>query len=519
MNDELLSNIYSGIIFLQMVLFALITLSVTFHDESKERIRVKAVLQGGCVVLISFLAGVAGEYLGTGFTVFVNGQGERFGMVALQILYMAATVLNALLNCIPAVIVSVAVLIFHRDHRKIRIFTAILFMLAEIFLLQLFSELTNIFFSQGNDGFLRFYPPYPIRCLISTAWLAAAFFLYWKYLRKKLTHLLSYAEDQISSILLVPVLSYFVLEFAVYTLKTYGIEVMSIEPAVFIISRLKLAAFMGVYILMYWAIFKAVTVSAGSAKVKAELDVASQIQLSALPSKFPAFPKRHDFDIYASMKPAKEVGGDFYDFFLVDDDHLAVLIADVSGKGVPAALFMMSGRAVIHNQAMLGIEPGEIFKNANNQLVLNNKNGMFITAFFGIINLKNGEFRYCNAGHNVPYLCNAKGEVRELSMNPGFVLAGLKNFKYQTEEMVLEPGEKLVLYTDGVTEAINPAVEMYTEERLIQVLQESAKETVKEVVEKINASVDAFADTAEQFDDITILVVERTPETAASECG
>lgn len=179
-------------------------------------------------------------------------------------------------------------------------------------------------------------------------------FLYWKYLRHKLVHIMSYAEEQISSIILVPVLSYFVLEFSVYNLKTYGIVVMSVEPGVFNVAFLTMVSFLAVYILMYWAIFKAVVVSASSAKVKAELDVASQIQLSALPSKFPAFPKHHDFDIYASMKPAKEVGGDFYDFFLVDDDHLAVLVADVSGKGVPAALFMMSGRAVIHNQAMLG---------------------------------------------------------------------------------------------------------------------------------------------------------------------
>lgn len=513
MDDGLLSNVYSGGVFLQIVLFALIALLVTFTEESKEKRRVKTFLQWGSIVLLTFILGSVSDYLWSEFAAFVNNQAQYCGFIALQLLYTLATIVNTTQNGLSAVIVIVAVFVFYKEHRKLRIFTVILFMLAEIFLLQLFSELTNIFFSQGNDGLFRIYPSFLIRYLINTVWLMAAFFLYWKYLRQKLIQLLAYAEEQISSILLVPILSYIVLEFAIFTLKTYGIEVMSIEPAVFIIALSTMISFLGVYVFMYWVIFKAVVVGAGSAKVKAELDVASQIQLSALPSKFPAFPKRHDFDIYASMKPAKEVGGDFYDFFLIDEDHLAVLVADVSGKGVPAALFMMSGRAIIHNQAMLGIEPGEIFKNANNQLVLNNKNGMFITAFFGIINLKNGELRYCNAGHNVPYLCNEQGEVRELSMNPGFVLAGLKNFKYQTEQTVLNPMEKLVLYTDGVTEAINPAVEMYTEKRLIQVLQNSAKDTVKEVVEKINNSVDAFADTAEQFDDITILVVERIPET------
>lgn len=515
MNDELFSSIYNGVTFLQMVLFSLMILSVTFREESQEKIRVKSILQGGCVVLAAFFMGIVSRYLWTAFAVFVNGRAEHLEGVALRMLFTAATAVNAVLNCIPTAIVSVSIWIFHKDHRKLRIFTAVLFLLVEIFLLELFSGLTNILFSPGEGGGYRVDPPYRVCALINLAWLIAALFLYWKYLRHKLVHIMSYAEEQISSIILVPVLSYFVLEFAVYNLKTYGFVVMSVEPAVFNTAFLTMVSFLAVYILMYWAIFKAVVVSASSAKVKAELDVASQIQLSALPSKFPAFPKRHDFDIYASMKPAKEVGGDFYDFFLVDDDHLAVLIADVSGKGVPAALFMMSGRAVIHNQAMLGIEPGEIFRNANNQLVQNNKNGMFITAFFGIINLKNGEFRYCNAGHNMPYLCNAQGEVREISMNPGFVLAGLKNFKYQTAEMVLEPGERLVLYTDGVTEAINPKVEMYTEERLIHVLQDSAGAAVKEIVERINHSVETFADTAEQFDDITILVVERTPEKAA----
>ena len=202
------------------------------------------------------------------------------------------------------------------------------------------------------------------------------------------------------------------------------------------------------------------------------------------------------------------MGGDFYDFFFIDEERLAVLIADVSGKGVPAALFMMSGRAIIRNQALWGWIRRD-FCNANNQLAENNKEGMFITAFLGIINVKSGEFCYCNAGHNMPYIVQPNGDVRELQMKPGFVLAGLKNIKYKTETSMLDLKEKLVLYTDGVTEAINKQVEMYTEERLKKVLGDDASSTVRETVEHIVDSVNTFADGAEQFDDITVLTVVR----------
>lgn len=348
-----------------------------------------------------------------------------------------------------------------------------------------------------------------MRFVIDGCWMLIAVLIYWKAGRKKLISLLEYAEEQICHIILVPALSYIAFEIVVGTLSTYGITVMAVDPATFLIALITILSMLLIYLLMYWSIFKAVVVSAGSAKVKAELDVASKIQLSALPSKFPAFPKRNEIDIYASMHPAKEVGGDFYDFFFIDKEHLAVLIADVSGKGVPAALFMMSGRAIIRNQALLGMDPGEIFMNANNQLAENNKEGMFITAFLGILNVNTGEFRYSNAGHNVPYLCSKDGNVVPFKMDPGFVLAGLKKMKFKTESAMLHKKEKLILYTDGVTEAINPKVEMYMEERLERVLKECAEKTVKETVEGISQSVHTFADGAEQADDITILVVER----------
>jgi hypothetical protein len=431
-------------------------------------------------------------------------------IVLVQMLYLSITIMNIINYAVPLIFVIIGTNLIYKANRNTKIFIPILFMLITLFSSQFFAALTQIPFSPGNDGYSRDNPSYVIRIIINVFWLAVIFFIYWKFFRKKFMELLESAEEQICHMIGVPLWSYIAVAFVILTLITYGISLMTVDPGSFLIAIIVIISMMIICFLMYWAIFKVVIISAGSAKAKAELDVASKIQVSALPAKFPAFPERTDFDIYASMNPAKEVGGDFYDFFLVDENHLAVLIADVSGKGVPAALFMMSGRAIIHNQAMLGIEPGKIFQNANNQLAQNNEEGMFITAFLGILDLTTGDMDFCNAGHNLPYICKTDGSVEPLKMKPGFVLAGMEGMRYKTDHVSFQPKEKLVLYTDGVTEAINPAVEMYTETRLEEVLKNSQNKTTKDVVDEINASVYEFADTAEQFDDITILVVERT---------
>ena len=266
---------------------------------------------------------------------------------------------------------------------------------------------------------------------------------------------------------------------------------------------------MVMYFLMYQAIFEVIYIGAGAAQVKAELNVASRIQISALPNHFPAFPDRKEIEVYAAMHPAKEVGGDFYDFFFIDEDRLALLIADVSGKGVPAALFMMSGQSIIRNQALLGMDPGEIFQNANNQLVEHNEEGMFITAFLGILNVHTGELKFCNAGHCAPYLVNSGKSVRRMEMETGFVLAALENMEFRTETSMVAPGEMLILYTDGVTEAVNQNFDMYEEDRLVDTLAECSGATAEVMVQELLASIYDFAEGAEQADDITLLVASR----------
>lgn len=250
-------------------------------------------------------------------------------------------------------------------------------------------------------------------------------------------------------------------------------------------------------------------VTAEKERISAELNVATQIQGSMLPSIFPAFPGHDEFDIYATMDPAKEVGGDFYDFFMVDENHLGVVIADVSGKGVPAALFMVITKTLIKNHALSGESPAEIFTSVNTQLCENNEAGMFVTGWLGFINLHDGKMIYVNAGHNYPLVKYADGSVAWLKTRPGFVLAGMEGVHYRQNEFQFDRGDTLYLYTDGVTEALNEQQELFGDERLEAAL--NASQTIamlpEELLRYLKIKVDEFAGNAEQADDITMLAV------------
>ena len=258
--------------------------------------------------------------------------------------------------------------------------------------------------------------------------------------------------------------------------------------------------------LAYIRSFMAVT--AEKERIGAELNVATQIQADMLPRIFPAFPARTEFDIYATMDPAKEVGGDFYDFFLVDDDHLAVVVADVSGKGVPAALFMVIAKTLIKNHAQNRETPAEVFTHTNAQLCEGNDAGLFVTAWMAVLEISTGKLIYVNAGHNPPLLQRAGGSYEWLKSRPGFVLAGMEGMRYRENEMELNPGDRLFLYTDGVTEATDANKELYGDDRLQAALDRQGNVPVRQLLTGIKESIDAFVGDAEQFDDITMLGLE-----------
>lgn len=248
-------------------------------------------------------------------------------------------------------------------------------------------------------------------------------------------------------------------------------------------------------------------VTAEKERIGAELSVATHIQASMLPCIFPAFPNRREFDIYATMTPAKEVGGDFYDFFLVDDDHLAVVIADVSGKGVPAALFMVIAKTLIKDHTQSGKPPEEVFTEVNRQLCEANDENLFVTAWMGVLEISTGKLVYVNAGHNPPVIGRKNGETEFLRSRPGFVLAGLDFTKYRAGSLELMPGDLLYLYTDGVTEAMNTAQELYGEERLKRTLDANVSAAPEEIFKAVKKDLDDFVAEAPQIDDITMLAM------------
>lgn len=243
-------------------------------------------------------------------------------------------------------------------------------------------------------------------------------------------------------------------------------------------------------------------------RIGTELSLAARIQADMLPCIFPAFPHRKDFEIYASMDPAKEVGGDFYDFFMVDENHLAVVMADVSGKGVPAALFMVIGKTLIKDHTQPGVSLGTVFSDVNTMLCSSNREGLFITAFEGVLDLVTGELRYVNAGHEQPWLYRQGEGFSPCKVRAGFVLAGMEEMRYREGVMQLQAGDRLFLYTDGVTEATNAASELYGRDRLREVLNRGADAGPEELLKAVRADVDRFVDTAPQFDDITMLCLE-----------
>ena len=249
-------------------------------------------------------------------------------------------------------------------------------------------------------------------------------------------------------------------------------------------------------------------VTAEKERIGAELDIAKHIQASMLPCIFPAFPERKEIDIYATMEPAKEVGGDFYDFFMVDDTHLAIVMADVSGKGVPAALFMVIGKTLIKDHTTPGRDLGKVFTEVNQLLCESNSEELFITAFEGVLDLVTGEFVYVNAGHEMPFICKAGGDFEPYKIRAAFVLAGMEGMKYRAGTMTLEPGDKIFQYTDGVTEATNINNELYGMERLGAILNKTKCGTPHEILPAVKRDIDEFVGEAPQFDDITMLCLE-----------
>ena len=252
-------------------------------------------------------------------------------------------------------------------------------------------------------------------------------------------------------------------------------------------------------------IAKLTETTAAKERIESELKVAHDIQMSIIPRLFPPFPDRKEFDVYAVLHPAKQVGGDYYDFFFLDEDNICFTIGDVSGKGVPASLYMAITRTLIRAKSAHGLNPSQIMSRVNQDLYADNDSAMFVTIFLGILNIPTGELEYCNGGHDLPFIIRGENTVESLGKSDGLLVGIVDDFDYKTNKFKLEPGDSLFTFTDGITEAMDERENMFTRERLETVLQRLNSRYPQKIIKAVLTEVQNFSKGAEQSDDITIL--------------
>ena len=250
------------------------------------------------------------------------------------------------------------------------------------------------------------------------------------------------------------------------------------------------------------------TITSEKQRIESELDMARRIQLSMMPNLFPPFPERKEFYLHAYVDPAREVGGDFYDYFFIDDDHLCLVIADVSGKGVPAALFMMAAKIILKSSAMQGKSPAEILTATNRAICENNPQDMFVTVWLGVLELSTGNLTAVNAGHEYPAVKRADGRFEVIKSKHSLFIGGMEDVTYKEYELYMEPGDQIFLYTDGLPEATDGDGKMFGIDRMTDALNEYIDERPRAVIEGMRESVNKFVKDAEQFDDITMMCLE-----------
>lgn len=333
------------------------------------------------------------------------------------------------------------------------------------------------------------------------------FWLYIHFFRAKVQSILKISEGQLKAYLVAPAVS--IIGFYVINLVTNSTGIVPTNlwffPLYLTICMIFVVEYVQIFTSVKWTA-EAMKIEKEKERIGAELSVATQIQADMLPSIFPAFPGRKEFDIYASMNPAKEVGGDFYDFFLIDDDHLALVIADVSGKGVPAALFMVIAKTLIKNHAQTGeYSPARILAAANGQLCEGNEAELFVTVWLAILKISTGKGKAANAGHEHPAIRRSGGKYELLKYCHSPAVATMEGIRFKEHDFELNPGDCLFVYTDGVPEATNAGNELYGTDRMLAALNKEPDAAPSVILANVQRSVDEFVAGAPQFDALTML--------------
>ena len=419
-------------------------------------------------------------------------------------------VMNALGQC---AIVLLCLILLYEDPIENKIFIGVTMVLTSSVGNFLFCGTTDQIVGAKLDLFDEVYGPYTVKnilffCSLKILVLLILGIAYTLFLRKIFREMLTLAGGQMKKYLFAPLFS---------LVGFYVINIVSNENGIYPTNKYFVPLYLticAIFVVEYVQIVSSVKWTAEAKKAEqekerigAELNVATQIQADMLPSIFPAFPDRKELDIYATMDPAKEVGGDFYDFFFADDDHLALIIADVSGKGVPAALFMVIAKTLIKNltQASESMSPAEILSDVNNSLCEGNEAGLFVTVWMAIIDIKTGKGKAVNAGHEHPAIRRKDGKYEMIKYPHLPALAIMEGIKYKDREFELNPGDSIFVYTDGVDEATNISEELFGEERTLKALNSDPAAAPDVLLGNVKKAIDEFVGDAPQFDDITML--------------
>ena len=491
--------------------FCMLTIELTLGEKTGKVKRLKKWLVIGFImeVLLFFSTLVMtlfDSYINTYQPELWNEKNMMFVIASCIYLFY-----NTVTMLIPTIFSFVGGMWAYTKEKSIKAFTAVLTGLVASIIYEYIYGIAQLPFLGGDvgDG-SKELPPIYLSMIILFICLLVFYLIYKEKMAKSLKSILEIPDGRMDSFVKIPVLSCVIFALLISTLRTFSVYAFTIYWVDLTIYLVVFGCLISAYILLYWSIFRGITLSSEAMKNRAELNVAKHIQASVLPNVFPAFPDREEFSIYAFMDPAKEVGGDFYDFFFVDENHLALVIGDVSGKGVPAAMFMMTARTLIKNLATTKKMPNEILSEANNFLCENNETGMFVTVWMGILEVNRGRLFFANAGHNPPLLKSGDQEYSYLDhkIYKRSIMLGIReNIRYKCNELSLKQGDRLFLYTDGVSEACNKDQELFGEPRLKRILDETNETDPKLLIPFVKEQIDIFVDGFEQFDDITMLAL------------
>ncbi len=436
-----------------------------------------------------------------------------FAVVGLGVAYLSYTVnlYNDLVGILGlTILLCVGVIYLYKETTAEKLFVGLMSALIANVATFMFCGTTDTFVG-ARLGFFDSGTPYNVPNIllfigIKVVVYAVIFVLYMIFVRKIVRGVLEMAGESIKTYLVVPAVS--VVGFYVINLITNNTGIIPTNSW-FLPLYLTICV---IFIVEYLQIFNSVRLTAEKMqsekekeRIGAELNVATQIQADMLPRIFPAFPERTEFDLFASMAPAKEVGGDFYDFFLIDDDHIGLVMADVSGKGVPAALFMVIAKTLIKNRALLGESPATVLRNVNEQLCEGNEAELFVTVWLAVIQISTGKGMAANAGHEHPVIRRAGGQYELVTYRHSPAVATMEGIKFREHPFELHPGDSLFVYTDGVPEATDSKDVLFGNDRMLEALNKEPDAAPEKLLTNVRSSIDAFVGDAPQFDDITML--------------